>query len=58
MPDGVWQKAYAKGGRGGSGKSGGLNQLREVKKAWFGELPQYYEMFQKRLGVVKSENPW
>lgn len=39
-------------------KAVGLNQLRKVKKAWFDELPQYYEMFQKRLGVVKSENPW
>lgn len=32
----------------------GLNQIREVKKEVFCELPQFYEMFCERLGVLKS----
>ena len=32
----------------------GLNQLREVKKDIFGGLPQFYEMFRKRLNLLQS----
>lgn len=32
----------------------GLNQIREVKREVFCELPQFYEMFCKRLEVLKS----
>ncbi|MCI8635555.1 MAG: hypothetical protein HFJ05_08135 [Eubacterium sp.] len=31
----------------------GLNQIKEVPEAVFGELPQYYEMFCKRLELLK-----
>ena len=30
----------------------GLNQIRKVKKEWFSRLPQYYEMFVKRMEVL------
>lgn len=32
----------------------GLNQINEVERSCFSELPQYYEMFCKRLEVVKG----
>ncbi len=32
----------------------GLNQMKEVKKEYFNELPQFYEMFCKRLELLKS----
>lgn len=32
----------------------GLNQLREIDKAVFAELPQYYEMFLKRLELLRN----
>lgn len=32
----------------------GLNQIREVNKDVFNELPQFYEMFCKRLELLKS----
>lgn len=32
----------------------GLNQINEVERSCFSELPQYYEMFCKRLEVLKS----
>lgn len=32
----------------------GLNQIKEVNKSCFDELPQFYEMFRKRLGLLKS----
>lgn len=32
----------------------GLNQIREVRKEVFGELPEYYEMFCKRLELLQS----
>lgn len=32
----------------------GLNQVKEVSKACFEELPQYYDMFCKRLELLKS----
>lgn len=31
-----------------------LNQIKEVKKKFFDELPQYYTMFCKRLELLKS----
>ena len=33
----------------------GLNQVREIRKECFGRLPQYYEMFCRRLELLKSE---
>lgn len=35
-------------------KAIGLNQVKEVKEEIFNELPQYYEMFKKRLEHLKS----
>lgn len=32
----------------------GLNQIEEVKKEVFNELPQFYEMFYKRLELLRS----
>lgn len=32
----------------------GLNQLKEVERSCFSELPQYYEMFRKRLEVLRG----
>ena len=32
----------------------GLNQIKEVNKTCFNELPQFYEMFCKRLELLKS----
>ena len=32
----------------------GFNQLREIDRAVFAELPQYRDMFFKRLGILKS----
>lgn len=32
----------------------GLNQLREIDKAVLAELPQYYEMFLKRLELLRN----
>lgn len=32
----------------------GLNQLKEVSKEFFSELPQYYSMFSQRLELLKS----
>ena len=32
----------------------GLNQIKEVRKEIFSELPQFYEMFYKRLELLKS----
>lgn len=32
----------------------GLNQINEVERSCFSELPQYYEMFCKRLEVLKG----
>ena len=31
----------------------GLNQIKEVKKNYFEALPQYWEMFEKRLSLLK-----
>lgn len=31
----------------------GLNQIREVKQEIFSEMPQYYEMFQRRLELLR-----
>lgn len=35
-------------------KAIGLNQIKEVKKEVFSNLPQYYEMFTKRLNILKN----
>lgn len=32
----------------------GMNQIYDVKKEWFGQLPQYYEMFIKRYEYLKG----
>ncbi len=32
----------------------GLNQIKEVRKEFFSELPQFYEMFYRRLELLKS----
>ncbi len=32
----------------------GLNQFREIDKAVFAELPQYYEMFLERLDLLRN----
>lgn len=32
----------------------GLNQIKEISKEVFNELPQFYEMFCKRLELLKS----
>ena len=32
----------------------GLNQIKEVKKSYFEALPQYWEMFEKRLSLLKG----
>lgn len=32
----------------------GLNQIREVEEKYFHELPQYYDMFNKRLQLLKT----
>ena len=32
----------------------GLNQIKEVNKTCFNELPQFYNMFCERLDLVKS----
>lgn len=32
----------------------GLNQIKEVKKCYFEALPEYWEMFEKRLGLLKK----
>lgn len=32
----------------------GLNQIKEVNKTFFYELPQFYNMFCKRLELLKS----
>ena len=31
----------------------GLNQIQEVKKEFFTELPQYYSMFNRRLTLLR-----
>lgn len=31
----------------------GLNQIKEVDKKFFNELPQFYEMFCKRLELLR-----
>lgn len=33
----------------------GLNQIKEVNKACFNELPQFYDMFCERLAILKSK---
>ena len=35
-------------------KKVGLNQIKEVKKSYFEALPQYWEMFEKRLSLLKG----
>jgi len=32
----------------------GLNQIKEVKKSYFEALPEYWEMFEKRLSLLKG----
>ena len=32
----------------------GLNQIKEVNKVYFNELPQFYNMFCKRLELLRS----
>ena len=32
----------------------GLNQIREVEQEVFSCLPQYYDMFMMRLGVLRE----
>ncbi|MCM1091738.1 MAG: hypothetical protein NC413_12910 [Muribaculum sp.] len=34
----------------------GLNQIKEVDKSYFNELPQFYDMFCKRIELLKSIN--
>ena len=34
----------------------GLNQIKEVKKESFCKLPQFYEMFCKRLELLRTVN--
>lgn len=33
----------------------GLNQIRDVEKDIFAQLPQYYGMFQKRMEILRTE---
>lgn len=35
-------------------KAIGLNQVKEVKKEIFCDLPQYFEMFEERLELLKD----
>lgn len=54
MSDNVWGTYEPEAGAVESAKKIGLNQIREVKKEVFSELPQFYEMFRERLKILKS----
>lgn len=34
----------------------GMNQISEIKKEWFSNLPQFYDMFLKRYEYLKNVN--
>lgn len=65
----IWRKIYRQAGvfpKRGSGRATqkeaaiqaveavGLNRLKEPGKDLFAKLPQYYDMFAERLGVLRD----
>lgn len=49
-----WKKATQKEAAVQAVKEIGLHQIREIEKEWFASLPQFYEMFVKRLELLRT----